>query len=251
MRENPNYNEIYYQHTTSHSQVIDIGTEQVVPLSALDAPIHWERFFGNTYPVEIEIGSGKGRFLLEASKRHPKVNYIGVERAQKYVEITQERFEKYIRHFGVDRTSGTFSNVRLVRTDANYFLTRYVPETSVQAYHIYFPDPWPRKRQRKRRIFRNRDFLVALTRTLKSEGGRLYIVTDHEEYFQEIQERLAGLTDNSRLFLNIGNRVVGQPVLHPIDTALRPDSDITTHYEAKYVSEGRPIYQAVYEKALS
>ncbi|MXZ01369.1 tRNA (guanosine(46)-N7)-methyltransferase TrmB [Candidatus Poribacteria bacterium] len=234
MRENPNYNEIYYQHTTSHSQVIDIVTEQVVPLSELEAPIDWESLFGNVYPVEIEIGSGKGRFLLEASKRHPKVNYIGVERAQKYVEITQDRFEKHIRHFSVDRTSGTFSNVRLVRTDANYFLTRYVPETSVQAYHIYFPDPWPRKRQRKRRLFRNRDFLEALTRTLKSEGGRLYIVTDHAEYFQEIQERLADL-----------------PVLHLIHAALRPDSDITTHYEAKYALEGRPIYRVVYEKVSS
>ena len=234
MRENPNYNEIYYQHTTSHSQVIDIVTEQIVPLSELEAPIDWERLFENVYPVEIEIGSGKGRFLLEASKRHPKVNYIGVERAQKYVEITQERFEKYIRHFGVNRRSGTFSNVRLVRTDANYFLTRYVPETSVQAYHIYFPDPWPRKRQRKRRIFRNRDFLEALTRTLKSEGGRLYIVTDHAEYFREIQERFTDL-----------------PLLHPIDAALRPDSDITTHYEMKYILEGRPIYRVVYEKVLS
>ena len=234
MRENPNYNEIYYQRTTSHSQVINIGTGQVVPLSELAAPINWESLFGNVHPVEIEIGSGKGRFLLETSKRHPKINYIGVERAQKYVEITQERFEKHIRHFGVDRTSGTFSNVRLVRTDANYFLTRYVSETSVQAYHIYFPDPWPRKRQRKRRLFRNRDFLEALTRTLKAAGGRLYIVTDHAEYFQEIQERLVDL-----------------PVLHPIDAALRPDSDITTHYEMKYILEGRPIYRVVYEKVLS
>ena len=89
MRENPNYNEIYYQRTTSHSQVIDIVTERVVLLSELEAPMDWELLFGNTYPVEIEIGSGKGRFLLEASKRHPKVNYIGVERAQKYVELTR------------------------------------------------------------------------------------------------------------------------------------------------------------------
>ena len=234
MRENPNYNEIYYQHTTSHSRIIDIVTKRVVSLSELDAPINWELLFGNMYPVEIEIGSGKGRFLLEASKRHPKVNYVGVERAQKYVEIIRERFEKYIQHFDVDRTSGTFSNVRLVRTDANYFLTRYVAETSVQAYHVYFPDPWPRKRQRKRRIFRNQDFLKALTRTLNSEGGRLYIVTDHEEYFQEIQERIAAL-----------------PLLCPIDADFRPDSDITTHYEAKYVLEGRPIYQVVYEKVSS
>ncbi len=232
MRENPNYTDLYYQNTTAHSQIVDIITEHTVPLSEVAAPIDWEALFGNTHPVEIEIGFGKGRFLLEASKRHPKVNYIGVERAQKYVEVTRDRFEKHIRHFGVDRRSGTFSNVRLVRTDANYFLTRYVPEMAVQAYHIYFPDPWPRKRQRKRRIFRNQDFLEALTHTLNSEGGRLYIMTDHKEYFQEIQERLAGLS-----------------VLRPVDAGLRPDSDIATHYETKYVLEGRPIYRVVYERA--
>ena len=234
MRENPNYNEIYYQHTTSHSQIIDILTEHIVPLSELAAPLDWEALFGNVHPVEIEIGCGKGRFLLEASKRHPKVNYIGVERAQKYVELTRERFEKYMRHFGVDRASGTFSNVRLAWTDANYFLTRYVPTASVKAYHIYFPDPWPRKRQQKRRIFRNQDFLAALTRTLNADSGRLYIVTDYKEYFQEIQERLADL-----------------PVLYPIDADIRPDSDIATNFEMKYVLEGRPIYRAVYEKVLS
>ena len=156
MRENPDYNDIYYQHTTSYSQIIDIVTERVVSLNEVTAPIDWQAFFGNPHPVEIEIGFGKGgRFLLEASKRHPKVNYIGVERAQKYVELTRKRFEKYMRHFGVGKASGTFSNVRLVWTDANYFLTRYVPAASVQAYHIYFPDPWPKKRQRKRRIFKS------------------------------------------------------------------------------------------------
>ena len=190
MRENPDYNDLYYQNTTSHSQIIDIVTEHVIPLREITPPIDWEAFFGNTYPVEIEIGFGKGRFLLEASKRHPKVNYIGVEYAQKYVGLTRERFEKYMRHFGVDKASGIFSNVRLAWTDANYFLTRYVQEASVQAYHIYFPDPWPKKRQRKRRIFRNQDFLSALARTLKLDG-RLYVATDYEEYFSEIQERAA------------------------------------------------------------
>ena len=209
-------------------------TERAVPLGDFPVPIDWEAFFGNSHPIEIEIGSGKGRFLLEASKRHPAVNYIGIERAQKYVALTQERFEKYMRHFGVDRASGSFSNVRLAWTDANYFLTRYVPAGSVQAYHIYFPDPWPKKRQRKRRIFRNRDFLLALTRTLNSDGGRLYIATDYEEYFQEIQERLADL-----------------PVLHPVEVNLSPDGDIATNFEMKYVLEGRKIYRAVYKKSLS
>ena len=231
MREHPNYTDRYYQHTTSHSRIIDIITKHTVLLSEVAAPLDWETLFGNTHPVEIEIGCGKGRFLLEASKRHPTVNYIGVERAQKYVELTRERFEKYMRHFGVDRASGTFANVRLAWTDANYFLTRYVAAVSVQAYHIYFPDPWPRKRQQKRRIFRNQDFLEALTRTLNAERGRLYLVTDYAAYFQEIQERLADL-----------------PVLQRVDADLKPDRDIATNFETKYLLEGRRIYRAVYER---
>ena len=234
MRENPDYNDLYYQNTTVHSQIIDIVTERVVPLGEFSVPIDWEAFFGNSHPVEIEIGSGKGRFLLEASKRHPEVNYIGIERAQKYVALTQERFEKYMRHFGVDRTSGTFANVRLAWTDANYFLTRYVPTGSVQAYHIYFPDPWPKKRQRKRRIFRNQDFLSALACTLIPNSGRLYIATDYAEYFQEIQERLSGLS-----------------LLHPVAADVSPDRAIPTNFEMKYVLEGRDIYRAVYERFLS
>ncbi|MXY28301.1 tRNA (guanosine(46)-N7)-methyltransferase TrmB [Candidatus Poribacteria bacterium] len=232
MRENPDYNDIYYQNTTAHSQIIDIVTERIIPLSEVAAPIDWEVLFGNSHPVEIEIGFGKGRFLLEASKRHPKVNYIGVERAQKYVGLTRERFEKYMRHFEVDRASGTFSNVRLVWTDANYFLTRYVPAVSVQAYHIYFPDPWPKKRQRKRRIFRNQDFLYALTNTLQSDGGRLYIATDYAAYFWEIQETLSQVN-----------------ALCPIAENLGPDRDITTNFEMKYTLEGREIYRTVYEKS--
>lgn len=233
MRENPDYNDIYYQKTTSYSQIIDIVTERIVPLSALTVPIDWKAFFGNAHPVEIEIGFGKGRFLLEASKRHPTVNYIGVERAQKYVRLTQERFEKYMRHFEVDKASGVFSNVRLAWTDANYFLTRYVPVASVQAYHIYFPDPWPKKRQRKRRIFRNQDFLSALANTLKSNGGRLYIATDYEEYFCEIQERLSRVS-----------------ALRPVRENLGPDRDIATNFEMKYILEARKIYRAVYETFL-
>ena len=181
--------------------------------------------------IEIEVGFGKGRFLLEASKRHPQVNYIGVERAQKYVELTRERFEKHIRHFGVDRASGTFSNVRLAWTDANYFVTRYVPAASVQAYHIYFPDPWPKKRQRKRRIFRNHDFLSALTSTLESDRGRLYIATDYKSYFAEIQDRLSQVN-----------------LLRPVAENLGPDRDIATNFEMKYTLEGREIYRAVYER---
>lgn len=231
MNEEPRYNDTYYQCTTSHSQIIDIVQERAIALNEFSAPIDWQVFFGNMHPVEIEIGFGKGRFLLETSRQHPKVNYIGVERAQKYVQLTRKRFEKYMRHFLVDKRSGTFANVRLAWTDANYFLTRYVPVESVQAYHIYFPDPWPKKRQRKRRIFRNQDFLAAVTRTLTSNKGKLYIVTDYAEYFEEIQKRLAALT----------------PLHHvPLDSS--GYEHIKTNFEMKYLLEGRAIYRAVYEK---
>lgn len=231
MNEEPRYNDIYYQCTTPHSQIIDLVQETAIALSEFSTPIDWQVLFGNTHPVEIEIGAGKGRFLLESSRQQPKVNYIGVERARKYVELTQARFEKYMRHFSIDKRSGTFANVRLVWTDANYFLTRYVLSESVQTYHIYFPDPWPKKRQRKRRIFRNQEFLSALTRTLTSDNGKLYIVTDYVEYFEEMQARLAALTPLHRV---------------PLDSC--GYEHIATNFELKYLLEGREIYRAVYEK---
>lgn len=231
MNAEPRYNDIYYKCTTSHSQIVDAVQDNAISLRDLPSPIDWQKLFGNTYPVEVEIGFGKGRFLLEASKQFPQINYIGVERAQKYVEITRERFRKYMRHFSIDRNSGIFENVRLAWTDANYFLTRYVPDESVQAYHIYFPDPWPKARQQKRRILRNKDFLSAITRTLTLDGGKLYVATDFTEYFSEIQERLAELTK-----------------LKPIPLNLSGYEHIATNFEMKYRLEGRKIYRAIYEK---
>ena len=231
MNAEPRYNDIYYKCTTSHSQIIDPVRGNTISLHDLPSPIDWQMLFGNTQPVEVEIGFGKGRFLLEASKQFSQINYIGVERAKKYVELTRERFVKYMRHFSVDKNSGMFQNVRLAWTDANYFLTRYVPEESVQAYHIYFPDPWPKARQQKRRIFRNTDFLSAITRTLTLEGGKLYVATDYAEYFSEIQERLAELTK-----------------LKSVPLSLSGYKHITTNFETKYRLEDRKIYRVVYEK---
>lgn len=231
MNAEPRYNDIYYKRTTSHSQIIDPVRGNTIPFHEISLPLDWQELFGNTYPVEIEIGSGKGRFLLEASQQYHDVNFVGVERAQKYVELTRERFIKFRRHFKVDQNSVMFKNVRLVWTDANFFLTRYVPQESVQAYHIYFPDPWPKARQQKRRIFRNREFLTAIENTLTEAGGRLYAATDYAEYFSEIQERINKYTTLKRI------RQYPDEYQH-----------IATNFEIKYRSEGREIYRVVYEK---
>ena len=231
MNAEPRYNDLYYKCITSHSQIIDVVHGSAVSLHDYSSPLDFQELFSNTYPVEIEIGFGKGRFLLEASKAFPHKNYIGVERAQKYVELTRERFEKYMRHYCVEKKSGMFDNVRLAWTDANYFLTRYVPDESVHAYHIYFPDPWPKAKQQKRRIFRNKDFLSAISRSLIPDGGKLYVVTDYAEYFCEIQERLSLST-----------------MLQSIPFDASAYKHIATNFELKYRLEGRKIYRATYEK---
>lgn len=232
MNAEPRYNDTYYQNTTSHSQVLDVVDGKTKSLHDFPIPLDWKQLFGNTQPVEIEIGTGKGRFIHEASKQNSHINYIGVERAQKYVLITRDRFIKYLRHKCIDKNTGVFENVRIVWTDANFFLTRYVPVESVKAYHIYFPDPWPKARQQKRRIFRNRDFLSAIARTLNSEGGKLYVATDFAEYFSEIQERLSIYTE-----------------LKSMQQEESDYSTITTNFERKYLHEGREIFRAIYEKS--
>ena len=231
MNAEPRYTDQYYKCTTRQSQIFDVVHGKTVPLNDIPSPIDWKELFCNTHPVEIEIGFGKGRFLLEAAKEFADVNFIGVERAQKYVELTRQRFRKHSQHYAVDRESGVFENVRLVWTDANYFLSRYVHDASVNAIHIYFPDPWPKPRQQKRRIFRNKEFLSAISRTLKSNIGRLLVVTDFAEYFNEIQER-------------IGIHTTLKPIPHNSDDY----QHIATNFEIKYQIEGREIYRAVYEK---
>ena len=231
MNAEPRYNDIYYQHTTSHSQIINVVQDKVISINDVSSPIDWQDLFGNANPVEIEIGFGKGRFLLEASKQNANVNFIGVERAQKYVELTRQRFLKYMQHHTINKNLGIFENVRLAWTDANYFLSRYVKEESVKAYHVYFPDPWPKVRQQKRRIFRNVEFLTAISQTLSLDSGRLYVVTDFAEYFNEIQDRIA---QHTRLI--------------PVSAKSGEYQNIATNFEIKYRIEGRNIYRAVYEK---
>ncbi|MDW8266265.1 MAG: tRNA (guanosine(46)-N7)-methyltransferase TrmB, partial [Gemmataceae bacterium] len=104
--------------------------------------LDWSAIFGNTRPVEIEIGFGKGLFLLTASQACPDINFLGIEILRKYQLFTATRLVK--RGIG---------NVRLVRADARDFLRQRVGSESVQAIHIYFPDPWWKKRHWKRRLF--------------------------------------------------------------------------------------------------
>ena len=177
-----------------------------------DPMLDWERVFGNRQPVEIEIGIGKGRYLIAAAQAQPQINFIGIEWAAKYLRLALDRGQKR-----------RLTNLRLVRTDAREFVEFFVPATSVRAFHLYFPDPWPKKRHHKRRLF-NSSFLDEVARTLEP-GGWLRLATDHEEYFAAMQEVLAA----DRRFREVEAEW----------------GEVRTNYEEKYLRAGKPIHRRV------
>ena len=183
--------------------------------------VRWDRFFDNNGPVEVEIGCGKGRFIINSAMAYPHINYIGIERALRYFRIMKERVVRR-----------ELANVRLLRDDAVYFVERFIPDGAVSAYHVYFPDPWPKKRHRKRRLFNPR-FLDEIVRTLAA-GGTLDFATDYVEYYEEIQALLEA-TDHLDALGEIPDRV----------KELGGD---LTNFETKYTAEGRPIHRGAYVK---
>ena len=190
-------------------------------LKTLDSLLNWEDVFGNDRSVEIEVGSGKGKFLKESAQRNPEINYVGIERASKYFKRACERIAKY-----------DITTARVVYCDATYFLHKYVADQSVNAFHIYFPDPWPKKRHRKRRIFNNSIWISELVRTLNNKSGKIYIATDYKAYFCEIQE----LFDC-------------HPNFEYCPLKSTETNYIQTSFEIKYRKQRRPIYRAVYIKS--
>ena len=180
-----------------------------------DPTLNWSAIFGNNQPVEIELGIGKGRFLLDAAERLPGVNFVGVEWAAKYLRIAQHR--------AVRRE---LDNMCFVRTDAREFVEFFISNGSIGAYHIYFPDPWPKKRHHKRRLF-NEGFLREVERTLQ-EGGRLWLATDYADYFDVMLEVL----ETSRCLVVVDGEWVGAK----------------TNYEDKYIAQGKPIYRRTLQK---
>ena len=188
-----------------------------------DDGLRFDAVFGNGNPIEVEIGSGKGRFIIRSSRDNPHTNYIGIERAYKFFTIMKERVEKA-------RTV----NVRLLRTEADYFIPAYVPPGSVQAFHIYFPDPWPKTKHRRRRLV-NPDFFDMLRDRL-APGGCIRLATDFAEYFA--------------IMLRTGRGCAGLEELYcrTIDPAGADPESGATHYERKYLMHGRAIYRAAYKK---
>jgi len=128
-------------------------------------------------PFEIDLGCGKGRFLLARAAKFPEVNFLGIDRMLNRIK----RIDRKVRRLGLE-------NIRLLRLDGYYAITHLVPPQSVDTYYIFYPDPWPKGKHHHNRIF-NEPFMDALARTLKP-GGKLHASTDHLPYFKEIAKLL-------------------------------------------------------------
>lgn len=219
----------------SHGKTMDVGRigllqEQLPPLPTQPgAPRPWldlKGWFGplgHERPLELEIGSGKGTFLLNQAKLTPEVNYIGIEWARQYWLYAADRCRRH----GLE-------NVRVVRAEAGAFVRSYVPEKCLRQVHVYFPDPWPKKRHNKRRLIQA-DFLKELWRVLE-DGGMVRLATDHSDYFEWMVTEAAQVADWFERLPFESPQSAGQGEL------------VGTNFERKYRREGRPFHAMVLKK---
>ena len=145
---------------------------EIVPPDML-SPIVFSEVFWNDRLVEVDLGSGPGKFLVEAAQKYPDRNFLGIERLLGRVRKTRRRAFR----LGIN-------NLRLLHMEMEYAVTYLLPRESIFRFHLSFPDPWPKRRHHARRVV-DCDFLDALWRALVA-GGEVRIKTDHEAYFRQI-----------------------------------------------------------------
>ncbi|MCA9208116.1 MAG: tRNA (guanosine(46)-N7)-methyltransferase TrmB [Planctomycetales bacterium] len=191
-------------------------------LDQLPTPFDPAEFFGRAAPLELEMGSGKGWFLTQSALRHPDRNFVGVEYAKKYAYFCASRLAK----FGL-------TNALMIDGDGLRLFHEFYPARIADRVHVYFPDPWWKKRHRKRRVL-NESFLQDAFRVLKP-AGRLVFWTDVQEYFDTSLELIAATTQFSL----------------PIPVEEPGPEEFRTHFERRKRMIGETIYRAEFEKPKS
>jgi tRNA (guanine-N7-)-methyltransferase len=185
-------------------------------------PPTWAEIFGNTHPVEVEIGSGKGAFLLALARNCPERNFFGVE----FSKRRAFRLARLIERDGP-------ANALAIHADITCLVRTMIWPASVSVYHLYFPDPWWKQRHQRRRLFRD-DFALALVRTL-APAGTIFLASDVPEYFAEIVQQFTAVPGVMQFSWTRHHTT-------------RKGKAILTDFERKYQAEGRPIFSAGFRK---
>ncbi len=191
-------------------------------LQDVACPLDWPSFFANDNPVELDVGCGRGLFLVTASTAHPDTNYLGIELDYKEGRRGARRLWKRSQ-----------PNARVLGGDARPALAKYIPPASVAAVHVYFPDPWWKRKHKRRRLFT--DEFVDLVAGVLRPGGLLHSWTDVEDYFAVIR----ALVDHHPAF---------EPLVPPSERAPANDLDYQTSFERKKRQLGATIYRGLWRK---
>lgn len=187
----------------------------VVELDSILEPLKLPALFPQEQPLEVELGCGDASFLAEYARQNPAINIIGVERLLGRI---QKLHKKGVR-LGL-------ANVRGVRIESSYFLQYLLPRYSAQAIHVYFPDPWPKKKHRRHRLV-NESFPALAAAALKP-AGIVYLRTDDEDYFKQMNEVFEA-----------------SPLYAKTETA-ESLASIITDFERGFNADGIPTLRAAY-----
>lgn len=184
-------------------------------------PRNW--FHDSGPPLEIEIGSGKGTFLLQESQRRPEPNYLGFEWASEFYRYAADRVRR-----------NHLPNVRLMFGDATEFLRFWCDDNVADVIHLYFSDPWPKKHHHKRRVIQ--DTTIETFHRVLKPGGMVHVVTDHDELWQWCEEHFQR---NKHLFSK-----------HDFGAAQSAGVGelVGTNFERKYRREGRPFHSTTLKR---
>jgi tRNA (guanine-N7-)-methyltransferase len=189
--------------------------------SAEAGVVDFSAIFGRKAPVEMEIGVGKGRFLLAAAAADRERDFFGLEIEAEYAAIVRVRAER-----------AGLTNLRVERLDGKAFVHARLAPGSLAALHVYFPDPWPKKRHHKRRLV-DPEWAAAAARALEP-GGLLRVASDHAEYWSVIDAVLSA-----------------EPLLARLSEEEAGEWSTGTNYELKFLRSGRPIRKAVFRRVTS
>lgn len=186
--------------------------------------VDWKEFFGNDNPVELDIGCGRGLYIFNAAVANPQINYLGLEIDYREGRRTATRFMKR-----------EMANARVIGGDCNLLLSKMIARNSVSAAHVYFPDPWWKKRHHKRRLF-TPEFCDLLADVVMPEGF-VHSWTDVIEYFDIIEE----LMDGHASFVT-KEAAAEREAEH--------DMDYQTSFERKKRKLGLPIYRGLWQRKM-
>lgn len=189
----------------------------LVTLTSILEPLNLAALFPAAQPLEVELGSGDGSFLVEHARRNPDRNFLGVERLLGRIRKMDRK----------TRRAGLF-NLRGVRIESAYFLEFLLHPASAAALHIYFPDPWPKRKHRRFRLI-NEQFPGLAARALQPDGV-VYLRTDDADYY----EQMVAVFGASSRFV---------PVQTPAGL-----SGLRTDFETGFLARGIRTLSAAYRK---